>query len=230
LVKADEAAGEPEMFVLYYTQGSRIIIGHPGWPQEQNAPSDVQVDELEDQGWVRVNERDGKSRNFAVTSAGREEAAKHAAHTSLQGSLAVDLAWPGASKVLKAVFDAYVAAGAPEHGVPTSGVVQAADDQSSTGAALRELVRGAYLETTIDADQVDVPLAVRPTTLTLQYFAGWPGSSQTALDELVTALDKEIERTTDETKRTALTRVRDGLLGAARDVALAYLEKRLGLS
>jgi hypothetical protein len=42
------------------------------------------------------------------------------------------------------------------------------------------------------------------------------------------ALDDAIAATPDETERLKLVRVRDGLLGAAKDVALAYLEKKVG--
>lgn len=74
LVAADEAAGEPKTFTLTYTGGfdTRVLIGHSGWPQEQQAPSDVQVDELDARGWVRVAGYQGKGRIFAVTSTGRQ--------------------------------------------------------------------------------------------------------------------------------------------------------------
>lgn len=229
LVEADEAAGEPELFVLHYGGEGPAIVGHPGWPEDQPAPSDMQVDDLEERGWVRMDEREGKRRKFAVTEAGREQVRKRAAQNSEERAPAVELGWLEARRVLSAIFDTYQTAGAPARGVPTGGVIEQADDPGSAGAALRELVRGGYLEVVIDADQVDVPIAVRPTPLTLQLFAGWPGSPEAALEELVAALNQEIDQTTDEAKRSALTRVRDLLLGAARDFMLTYLEKKAGL-
>lgn len=58
---------------------------------------------------------------------------------------------------------------------------------------------------------------------------GWPaGVAQESLNELVAAVDSEIDRTTDPEKQSKLRAVRDGLVGAARDIAIAYIEKKVG--
>ncbi len=71
LVQADEAAGEPDLFVLYYRAEGPTIIGHPGWPEDAQPPSNVEVDDLETQGSVRVASIDGNGRRFSVTGEGR---------------------------------------------------------------------------------------------------------------------------------------------------------------
>ncbi len=60
-------------------------------------------------------------------------------------------------------------------------------------------------------------------------FAGWPVSAaQDVLDDLTAALDTEIDLTSDTDKRSRLIAVRDGLLGAARDIAIAWAERKIG--
>lgn len=229
LVRADEAADEPQIFVLYYSGEGPRIVGHPGWPEEERPPSSVEVDELEERGWVRISQAKGKGRQFAVTLAGRDAARRQAAQRFSGAARSVTLDWSTVNQVLEHFFRAYVDAGAPEHGIESEAVLSLECDPESARAALRELVRGNYLEELAEIEQMDIPLAVRPTTLTLQLFAGWPGSSsEAALDEFVVALDQAIASTSDEDKQSKLLRVRDGLLGAARDVALAYFEKKVG--
>jgi hypothetical protein len=66
------------------------------------------------------------------------------------------------------------------------------------------------------------PRMVVPTTLTLQLEAGWPtGTAEYALNELVGAINAAIDRAGDARTRAKLERVRDGLVGVARDVVLA---------
>ncbi len=74
LVKAERAAGRGETFVLTYTGPvDREIIGHPGWHQGCDAPTNVEVDELADHGWVRITDSRGKP----DTSPSRLPAATH---------------------------------------------------------------------------------------------------------------------------------------------------------
>jgi hypothetical protein len=59
-------------------------------------------------------------------------------------------------------------------------------------------------------------------------FAGWPSSSaEDTLSTLVAALNTEITETADPDRRTTLQRVRDGLLGAAQDIALKVIEQKI---
>ncbi len=68
---------------------------------------------------------------------------------------------------------------------------------------------------------------VRPTPKTFELEAGWPGSSAEAvLADLVSALEREIASTEEPERRSALVKVRDGLLGAAREFLIAYLANK----
>jgi hypothetical protein len=229
LVAADEAAGEAQTFQVYQAGGGRKIVGHPGWPNETTPPSQIEVDELEERGWVRIERTDGMSRIFAITVAGRDAGRARSRALAAGASSAVVLDWRAVTPVLDALWEAYTANGAPEYGVATATVLRTFEDSAGAGAAVRELVRGGYLETVADSDQSDIPQAVRPLPLTFQLLAGWPGgTAEAALDELVAALDKAIEGTEPGEEQSKLIRVRDGLLSAARDIALTWLERKMG--
>jgi hypothetical protein len=47
------------------------------------------------------------------------------------------------------------------------------------------------------------------------------------LSTLIAALNAEITETTDPETRTTLQRVRDGLLGAAQNIALKVIEQKI---
>jgi hypothetical protein len=229
LVVADEAAPEQQTFILVYAGVGREIIAI-GWTTDllNPAPSAEEIDDLAERDWVRVTDVDGQGRSFAVTVAGRNAAKARARQLSAAAASAVVLDWAAVTPVLDSLWGAYVVAGAPEHGVETEPVLRDLDEPTAGRAAVRELVRGGFLEALLDVEQADVPSAVRPTPLTLQLFAGWPGSaSEAILDQLIAAMSEAIDSTSDEDKRTALVRVREGLLGAARDTALAYFDKKV---
>ncbi|MGO9974395.1 MAG: hypothetical protein ACLP01_16645 [Solirubrobacteraceae bacterium] len=224
LVAADETAGEPHTFTLGYGGSGRFIAGHPGWPEDGVAPSHVEVDELADLGYVRVERRDGNGRQFSVTGEGRRAWERRKALLAPRTGTSVDLSWTVARAVLHELYQQYRAQGAPEVGIETMTIVGAADDPASAKAAIRELVGDGYLVVIADDDQGDVPSIVRPTPKTLKVEEGWPGSSAEAvIADLVEALEGKIQTTTDADEKSALTRVREGLLGAARDFVIAYL-------
>jgi hypothetical protein len=224
LVEADRAAGRSDTFVLIYTGGlNREIIGHAGWPEGMDAPTDVEVDDLADEGWVRINGRDGKGRQFAVAAAGRKAWDEHLRRLDPTPGTPVTLDWSSSGPMLHRIFEAYEAAGAPERGVHVPPLVEASDDPASAAAAARELVRDDWLEV-VHGGQGDVPVLVRPSPKALRLEAGWPGSSaDAAVNALVAALEREIAVTADPEKRSALVKVCDGLIGAARDFVVAYL-------
>lgn len=228
LVAADEAAQEPEVFVLIYTggMGGPEIVGHPGWPDDAAAPSDVRVDEFEDLGWVRVTKRDGKQRHFAVTGEGRRAWQEHVARSShVPGR--VNLEWPAPRTLLERIYETYLDQGAPEKGIDVLPLTEDPETGRETDAMVRELIRAGFLDVTFRS--AAGPRGVRPSPLTFQMLGHWPaGPAQDALNELVVALNAEIDRTSDTQKRSKLIQVRDGLLGVARDIAIAYLEKKIG--
>lgn len=226
LITADEVASEPNVFVLIYTGGGdRTFTGHPGWHEAGYVPSEIEVDELEDRGWVRVTRRDGKQRQFAITDAGRR-AWRGGESMTERSDKAFDLHWKAARPVLQQIYEEYLAAGAPAMGVDLLALFGDGTELATRESVVRELANGGYLE--VEFESADGPRLVRPTTAALQLLAGWPTSpAQQALDELVAEIDDEIAKASDSETRTKLERLRDGLLGVGRDVALAYFEKKV---
>jgi hypothetical protein len=226
LVAADEAAGEPDIFVLTYTGSGPRFASHPGWPDERPAPTHIRVDELADHGWVRITQSAGKGRHFAVTGEGRRAWERHVASQRQAGPGRVSLGWPAARQLLEQIYDRYLSEGAREMGVDTLRLIIEEPTGAAATAMIRELARAGYLDITFES--VHGPQMVRPTSLTLQMLEGWPsGPAQDAVSELVAALDTEIAHTDDAQKRSVLVQVRDGLVGAAWNVAPAYFEKKM---
>jgi hypothetical protein len=169
----------------------------------------------------------GKGRHFAVTSAGRAAWDEHLELLQPEpATTRVTLDWSSARPVLRHIFDAYQDRGAPRRGVAVMAVADDFGDRATFDAYVRELARAGYLDVITRSDSR--PRLVKPSPTALQMLARWPSSpAEDALDGLVHALDSEIERTADPEKRSLLERVRSGLAGAARDVALTYFEKKV---
>jgi hypothetical protein len=54
-VQADEAAGEPQTFVMTYVGfGERAWVGVLGWPDDLEVPSEHKMDDLAERGWLRI--------------------------------------------------------------------------------------------------------------------------------------------------------------------------------
>lgn len=230
IVAAEDASGEREPFRLWYGSGGPVILAPPKWPDDEPVPSSVEVDDLEERGWVRVYPSEGSGRGFASTVRGQEVAQAYARERAAAEASAVSLDWPSVNPVLERFLEAYESQGAPEHGVECQVVLNALDDPAGSRALVRELVRGGYLDAVNEIDQSDIPVTVRPSSVALRVMARWPETGpEAALDGLVEALNITIASTDDDAKRSKLTHIRDGLLGAGRDVALAYFEKKVGI-
>lgn len=229
LVEADRRANEPEVFGLTYTgPSSAVIIGHPGWPQEQTPPGYVLVEEMVDQGWVAVTSQNGKQRTFRLTQRGRDEWAAHERAGEVSRAL-VELGWSEARALLHDLYELWRQSGAREEGMYLDAVYAEALDRKQTEALVRELCRDGYLDITFNS--ANGPRGVRPSPKTLKLEAGWPaGNSEAAASDLVRALEHEIAQTPEPSeKRSALIGIRDGLAGLGRDFFLAYIEKKAGV-
>ncbi len=230
IVAAEEVSDEREPFRLYYTNGGPVILAPPKWLDGEPVPSSVEVDDLEERGWVRVYPSEGSGRDFASTVRGQEVARAYARERAAAEASVVSLDWPSVNPVLERFLGAYESQGAPEHGVECQSVLNGLDDPSGSRALVRELVRGGYLDAVNEIDQSDIPVTVRPSLIALRIMGRWPVTApEAALDGLVEALNTAIVATDDEGQKSKLTRIRDGLLGAGRDVALAYFEKKVGI-
>lgn len=195
-------------------------------PHEQQAPSDVQVDELDARGWVRVASCDGKGRIFAVTSTGRQAWREHVAERDRPPGDRVELDWPAARDLLERIYDKYRDEGAPPPGVRILSFVEDPASGRQAAALVRALARDDYLEIAWEGPWG--PGLVIPLPKTVRMLDGWPAdAAHDSLNELVAALNSEIDRTTDPDKQSKLRAVREGLVGAARDIAIGYIEKKV---
>jgi hypothetical protein len=155
LVEADRAARHSDRprrvdsFLLVFSGGRYQIIGHPEWDERSDAPSEFDVDDLADRGWVRITGWDGKQRNFAVTAEGRAAWDEHVEQLQPEPDAArVTLDWPSPEPALRQIFDAYGDRGAPRRGVDVFVMAQAKepDDRDVFNAYVRELARFGYLD------------------------------------------------------------------------------------
>jgi hypothetical protein len=226
-VTADEVAAEPQTFVMTYVAfKKRAWAGVVGWPEGVEVPSEHKMDDLSQRGWLRTLSRQGKTRQVAVAPAGRQAWATHVAQLN-RDPTAVDLSWSASRVTLQRAYDLYRHQGAPTMGAWIAPLTQDPTSGHEAEAHVGELVRSGYLE--VGRNSAAGPTHVRPTVLTHQMLGGWPaGSAQAALDEFVHDIDVAIERAPDETKRSKLVALRDLLAGAGREIALAWVEKKIG--
>jgi len=226
LVQADESVKDRQACQLYPTGGGMAWVGCSGWPDEVELPSGNQMDDMDHLGWIRITGYVGDfGRKFAVTTEGRDEWARQLERQAhVPGR--VDLSWDSAKPVLREIYERYQEAGAPEAGVALSFVLSDEDSTRQKSAIIRELFRDGQLEEAEFA--TDQSITARPTPKAMQILAGWPScAAEDALNELVRAVEGEIEATTDQAKRSKLIAVRDGIASAGRDVVLAYFEKKV---
>jgi hypothetical protein len=127
--------------------------------------------------------------------------------------------------VLERIYRLYPDQGAPERGVDALPMASDPDDGKQVEALIRELLRADLLE---DAwSSAAGPRFVRPSPETLRMLAGWPAdTSAEALNELVAALNTQIQQTADAGEKSKLEALRDGLLGVGRQLFLSWAENK----
>lgn len=220
---------EPLEFHLIHSGGMErgVSDDRGAWQDDAFAPTHTQVDQLEDQGMVRVTRADGIGRMFYLTDKGRNHARLLGDRLQPKPANAVDLGWDAARPLLEAIVAAYEAGGAPEFGIDVQSVADDASTENAQAALLRQLRLHDLVETSGETDSTG-PRWVAPTARALQLLRRWPASSAEAiLDELVAALTARIEQTTDQEERTTLVRARDAVTGAARDIVIGVLSSQI---
>jgi hypothetical protein len=131
-------------------------------------PSELQVDEFDGLGWVRVTDIDGKGRKFAVTGDGRQAWAKYVAERShVPGR--VDLEWPAARYLLEQIYEQYLDRGAPAHGVDILPLTSDENTGRQAEAIIQELARSGWLD--VPYASANGPRSVRPSPEALQLLA-----------------------------------------------------------
>jgi hypothetical protein len=68
----DDGQG-PQEFHLIHTGGMQSEIDHPRWDRSWAAPSELDIDDLEELGLVRITQHDRKTRSFVLTIRGRDQ-------------------------------------------------------------------------------------------------------------------------------------------------------------
>jgi hypothetical protein len=175
LVTADQTVDEAQDWTLHYTMGGPVLPGVRGWPDGAAAPSTAEVDEMADQGWVRITAwPSGKGRHFTVTGEGRRVWQEHEQDTAFPPAdhRPAALDWETSRELLRRIYDVYVERGAPRRGIDALTLVSQHHDPNSARAQLDELMRGGYVDRAID--RPGRVRLVRPSTRTLEMFAGWP--------------------------------------------------------
>src|SRR3954453_10141182 len=71
-----QAGNDPEPFHLLPGMGDLSDINHPAWDRSWPGLTSMDVDDLEELGYVRVLKRSGLDRVFALTVAGRTAGAQ----------------------------------------------------------------------------------------------------------------------------------------------------------
>ena len=71
-----QSGNDPEQFELRHRGAMEREVAHPAWNDSWPTPTHLDIDELEELGYVRVLDRSGKRRLFALTVRGRSAGAR----------------------------------------------------------------------------------------------------------------------------------------------------------
>jgi hypothetical protein len=203
---------------LEHTGGMKRHIEHRGWDPSWAVPTEHDIDDLRERGWVRLDApAKGKGRAFSLTGEGRLRGLKACRERAGVGRLPLSLEWALLEPALEAAVAGYELAGAPDGGIHTA-TIALPDGIAPT--AIAELTRAGLLidcEAEDDGsgggvDQIDGPGFVRPSVDALSMRRGWPRrDADAAIERLVHALLEQAEATDDPEERTHLRKAADWL-------------------
>lgn len=208
-----DVGGSRQTLTYFPSFANGGTLEHDAWPEDGPVIGPEDLDELDQLGLVRIEDRGGA---FTVRPT-REAIDSVAQYERERGRLergeAVDTSWASVRPVLHTLVDLW-----ERHGASPSGSV-------SITALARDLDRPAddlalirALELLDDKSWVvadygpggDGPLSARPLVPALSGTRGWPGADgQAAGERLITALEELAAQEPDEEKRTKLARMRD---------------------
>jgi hypothetical protein len=217
LVTAEEAGlrvGVARRSFMLMPRGSmERQMDHPGWDPSWATPTEHDIDDLVEQGYVRLDAANyGKTRAFSLTIDGRLRGQRIQRARSDAQRIPVSLEWTLLEPALDAAILNYEEAGAPEGGVATTMIPL---PEGVPSAAIAELTRaGLLIDCENDArgvggvDQVEGPGFVRPSAEALRLKRGWPGdAADAAIERLVQFLLEQADATDDPEEQTRLRRV-----------------------
>ncbi len=211
LVAAEEGGlrtGAPRRsFMLLPRGGMEYEVDHPGWDPSWATPTEHDIDDLVERGWVRLDKDNyNKTRWFSLTVEGRLRAQRSQRARAGAQRIPVSMDWTLLEPAVEAAIAAYEQAGAPEGGIPIATIPL---PEGVTPAAVAELTRaGLLIECDSGTDQVDGPGFVRPSVEALRLARGWPrDAADAAIDRLVQFLLQQADATDDAEEQTRLRRV-----------------------
>jgi DNA-binding PadR family transcriptional regulator len=205
----------------------------------------VQAPRLEDlhaQGLIRrekvkrtVRQRGGAPRTyweewlFDVTDAGLQKTEREqraAAEADRDAPKGASGAFDWETEALPVLQAVYAASGSadPDLGMSETTINEVLGrepDDARTARVLTMLIRGDYLDTTIET------MGSRNVQITekgLQVTAGWlSGAPDAAYTRLLALIDKHVEEAASDEERSKWQRLRDAVVGVGRDVAVEVL-------
>lgn len=189
---------------------------------------------LADHELVEIDDTPGKILGpFRITPLGRRTA--QAAATSATARVhqrerrgegkAVDTTWGALEPILRAVHDAWVAAGADR---PLSGraVHQTAAPElteAQLATSLRLLRDGGQLDYFAEVGPT-IPNGIKPTQRTIERYGGWPGNTDDQIvQRLLDALDKAIDDTDDPDQKSKIRKAKEAVGDISKSVAAAAI-------
>lgn len=203
-----DKAREPLYFMRH---GGGFDLSHAAFDQTGWEDVDEEMlQELSEQGLIRVDYGGQHTDKISVTSAGSRVAGE--ARRMLEGDEgeeveAVDLSWDGVGEpTLKAALEVWLSKGARQDGVLATDIVEKVQSESevtelSAMRAIAMLKDAGYLENAGALATDFGPALVRVTERGLQAVGGWPATSaDAAAKALLAALDEQIADAEGEEK------------------------------
>jgi hypothetical protein len=194
-------------FMLMHRGGMQREVDHPGWDPSWPTPTEHDIDDLVDHGWVRLDAANyGTTRTFSLTPDGRLRVQRAQRARAGEQRVPVSMEWTVLEPALDAAIIAYEEAGAPESGIPAARIPL---PEGVTPAALAELTRaGLLIECESGVDQVEGPGFVRPSVEAYRLRRAWPrDAADAAIERLVAFLLERADATDDAEEQTRLRKV-----------------------
>jgi hypothetical protein len=210
LVASEEAGlrtGAGRRSFMAMARGTEGEVDHPGWDPSWASPSEHDIDDLLDKGWVRLDEANyGTTRTFSLTAEGRARGQRAQRARAGAQRVPVSMDWTLLEPALDAAIVAFEDAGAPEGGIPASTIRL---PEGVPPATLSELARtGLLIEHEASSDQVEGPGFVSPSVEAYRLRRAWPrDAADAAIDRLVQALLQQADATDDSEEQTRIRRV-----------------------
>lgn len=204
--------------MLMHRGGMQREIDHPGWDPSWATPTEHDIDDLVDQGWVRLDaDNHGKTRTFSLRTEGRLRGQRGQRARAGAQRIPVSMEWTVLEPALDAAIRSYEEAGAPPGGIPASRIPL---PEGVTAAVLAEFTRtGLLIECDVGGDQVEGPGFVEPSAEAYRLRRGWPrDAADRAIERLVAVVREEADASADPEEQTRLRRFAGWLAHVGTDI------------